>query len=143
MNHHIGNYIAQRRKELGLTQQKLAEQLNISFQAVSKWESGMSIPDLEKIVKMSALFGVSTDYLLKEEIEEPELKQDVYEPLNVKHISAEFANEFMDAKRKSALKVAIGASICAIVPVPLYKSYTVFPFNSSALSDKMNSLAVS
>ena len=43
MNHHIGNYIAQRRKELGLTQQKLAEQLNISFQAVSKWENGVSL----------------------------------------------------------------------------------------------------
>jgi len=58
-------------------------------------------------------------FLLKEEIEEPELKQDVYEPLNVKHISAEFANEFMDAKRKSALKVGIGASICVLSPIVL------------------------
>ena len=43
MSNQIGDYISQRRKELGYTQQKLAEQLNISFQAVSKWESGGSL----------------------------------------------------------------------------------------------------
>ena len=58
------------RKKCGWSQEELADQLGISRQSVSKWESGMSIPDLEKIVKMSALFGVSTDYLLKDEIEE-------------------------------------------------------------------------
>ena len=57
------------RKKCGWSQEDLADQLGISRQSVSKWESGMSIPDLEKIVKMSSLFGVSTDYLLKDEIE--------------------------------------------------------------------------
>ena len=42
MNHNIGAFIAAKRKELGITQQKLAEQLNVSFQAVSKWENGVS-----------------------------------------------------------------------------------------------------
>ena len=42
MYHNIGNFIANKRKELGMTQQKLAEQLNVSFQAVSKWETGVS-----------------------------------------------------------------------------------------------------
>ncbi len=45
MNHNIGRFIAKKRKELGLTQQKLAGKLNVSFQAVSKWENGTSIPD--------------------------------------------------------------------------------------------------
>ena len=58
------------RKKCGWSQEQLAEQLDISRQSVSKWESGMSIPDLDKIVKMSGLFGVSTDYLLKDEMDE-------------------------------------------------------------------------
>ena len=55
------------RKQRGWSQEELAQQLSVSRQSVSKWESGASIPDLDRIVKMSALFGVSTDYLLKDE----------------------------------------------------------------------------
>ena len=53
------------RKEQGLSQEALAEALDVSRQSVSKWESGASVPDTDKIVAMSDLFGVSTDYLLK------------------------------------------------------------------------------
>ena len=107
------------RKKCGWSQEELAEKMNVSRQSISKWEGAQSVPDLDKILKLCQVFGVSTDYLLKEEIEEPELKEDKYEPLNVKHISAEYANEFMDAKRKSALKVAIGSSICVLSPITL------------------------
>ena len=51
------------RKKMGWSQEQLAEQLDISRQSVSKWESGASNPDLDKIVKLSKLLGVSTDYL--------------------------------------------------------------------------------
>ena len=51
------------RKKNGWSQEELAEQMNVSRQSVSKWESGASIPDLERIIAMSKLFGVSTDYL--------------------------------------------------------------------------------
>ena len=54
------------RKSRGWSQEELAERLNVSRQSVSKWESGVSNPDLDKIVAMSTLFGVSTDYLLKD-----------------------------------------------------------------------------
>ena len=57
------------RKQKGWSQEQLAEQLGVSRQAVSKWESGISIPDLDKVVNMSTLFGVCTDYLLKEDFE--------------------------------------------------------------------------
>lgn len=107
------------RKKCGWSQEELAEKMNVSRQSISKWEGAQSVPDLDKILKLCQVFGVSTDYLLKEEIEEPELQQDVYEPLNIKHISAEFANEFMDAKKKSSIKVAIGASICVLSPITL------------------------
>ncbi|MCI8646571.1 MAG: helix-turn-helix transcriptional regulator [Firmicutes bacterium] len=53
------------RKAKGLTQEQLAEQLDISRQSVSKWESGQASPELEKIAALSAIFDVTTDYLLK------------------------------------------------------------------------------
>jgi len=65
----LGEKIIRLRKQREWSQEELASQLGISRQSVSKWESGASIPDLDKIIKMSSLFGVTTDYLLKEEIE--------------------------------------------------------------------------
>lgn len=54
----------------GISQEELAEQLEVSRQAVSKWENGTSVPDSSKVVKLSRMFSVSTDYLLLDEIEE-------------------------------------------------------------------------
>ena len=58
------------RKRNGWSQEELARQLNVSRQSVSKWESMASMPDIQKIMTMSELFGVSTDYLLKDEMED-------------------------------------------------------------------------
>ena len=63
--------IALRKKE-GWSQEELAQQLNVSRQSVSKWEGAQSVPDLDKIVQLSRIFGVSTDYSLKDELEEQE-----------------------------------------------------------------------
>ncbi len=63
----IAEKIIQLRKERGWSQEQLAEQLGISRQSVSKWESDMAVPDLDRIIKMSDLFGVSVDYLVKDE----------------------------------------------------------------------------
>ena len=60
------------RKRSGLSQEALAEKLNVSRQAVSKWETGEALPDLNNIVIIANEFGVSTDWLLKEDMEEPE-----------------------------------------------------------------------
>lgn len=54
------------RKKAGMTQNDLAEKLNVSRQAVSRWEMGTAMPDVENLVAMSELFGVSLDYLLKD-----------------------------------------------------------------------------
>lgn len=67
LNMKLAEKIYQERRKLGLSQEQFAERMDISRQAVSKWESGQSMPDLDKIVAMSQIFGVSTDYLLKEE----------------------------------------------------------------------------
>ncbi len=58
------------RKQKGWSQEELAGKLDVSRQSVSKWESAASIPDLDKILGLSEIFGVSTDYLLKEAMEE-------------------------------------------------------------------------
>lgn len=57
------------RKARGWSQEELAQQINVSRQALSKWESGASIADTENVIALSRLFGVSTDYLLLEESE--------------------------------------------------------------------------
>ena len=62
----LADKIAELRKKNGWSQEELAGQLGVSRQSVSKWESASSIPDLDKILKMSEIFGVSTDYLLKD-----------------------------------------------------------------------------
>ncbi len=67
LNMKLAEKIYQERRKLGLSQEQFAEKMDISRQAVSKWESGQSMPDLDKIVAMSQIFGVSTDYLLKED----------------------------------------------------------------------------
>lgn len=61
----LSDRIQQLRKQRGISQEGLADQLGVSRQAVSKWESEQSIPDLDKIILLSEYFGVTTDYLLK------------------------------------------------------------------------------
>lgn len=56
------------RKSKGLSQEQLAESLNVSRQAVSKWESGTAVPETEKLLAISEYFGVSVDYLIKDNI---------------------------------------------------------------------------
>lgn len=61
----IADRIQLLRKQKGYSQEELADKVGVSRQAVSKWESGQSVPDLEKIIAMSELFEVTTDYILK------------------------------------------------------------------------------
>ena len=76
------------RKKAGWSQEELAAQLNVSRQSVSKWESVQSIPDMDKVVQMSQLFGVTTDFLLKDEIEIEEHTQS--EPVDEPPISGPY-----------------------------------------------------
>jgi transcriptional regulator with XRE-family HTH domain len=68
------------RKAKNLTQEQLAEKLEVSRQSVSKWESGQAVPELEKIIALSAVFDVTTDYLLKSsEIDDLSVKTELLE----------------------------------------------------------------
>ena len=66
----LSEKLYQLRKKSGLSQEQLAEQLNVSRQAISKWESGSAFPESEKLIIISNYFGVSVDYLLKDEVED-------------------------------------------------------------------------
>lgn len=63
----IGGRLASERKKLGLTQEELGSKLDISRQAISKWESDISLPDTANLIKLSSLFSTSIDFLLKGE----------------------------------------------------------------------------
>lgn len=102
------------RKKNGLSQEELAEKMNVSRQSVSKWEGAQSVPDLNKIIALSEIFGVSTDYLLKDSIDEPVFseQEDSTDPL--RKVTMEEANAFLSANEGYAGKVSVGVLICIL-----------------------------
>lgn len=113
----LADKIIEERKKNGWSQEELASKLGVSRQAVSKWESAGSIPDLKRILQMSELFGVTTDYLLKDEIEEEPLNE--YTETNTIKVSMEEANQYLDMKSKGSRIVANATSLCILSSVPL------------------------
>lgn len=78
----ISKKIAFCRKALGISQEELAALLNVSRQAVSRWETSAAMPDTEKIIQLSRVFDVSTDYLLLDEVEESRHPPEKQEPVD-------------------------------------------------------------
>jgi len=118
----LADKITEERKKNGWSQEELANQLGVSRQAVSKWESAGAVPDLQRILQMSELFGVSTDYLLKDEMQAEnityhESTESYAEPL--KKVTMENANEFLDMKRNGSKVVANATSMCILSPILL------------------------
>lgn len=114
------------RKKNNLTQEELAEKLGVSRQSVSKWEMGNSIPDINKIIQLSDVFGVKTDYLLKDEIDDIEYSDDTVEELEAKKtITVEDANDFMSAYEEYSNNVAESISLFIISPVAVLVSQII------------------
>ena len=104
------------RKKAGWSQEELAAQLGVSRQSVSKWEGAQSVPDMQKVVQMSRLFGVTTDYLLKEELGEPEPAQS--EPdAPLRCVTMEQAARYLALRKACAPKIALAVAMCIISPV--------------------------
>lgn len=112
--------ILQLRKRQGLTQEELAEALQVSRQSISKWEGGQSIPDISKVMALADFFSVSTDYLLRDEITslEGELPQ-VEASDHLRRISIEEANDFLSASARSKRFIAQGVLLCITAVVPM------------------------
>ena len=112
----LADKIIDLRKKAGCSQEELAQQLGVSRQSVSKWEGAQSIPDIDKILQMSRIFGVSTDYLLKDEIELPAAADST--PA-LRRVSMEEASRYLALSRETAPKLAIATFLCVISPVCL------------------------
>lgn len=107
------------RKKAGWSQEELAEQMNVTRQSVSKWEGAQSVPDLEKIIRLSELFGVSTDYLLKDEIEVEECIDTLDKTSPLRRVSMEEANAFLSAKAVTSKSIAYATFLCILSPICL------------------------
>ena len=108
----------QLRKKAGWSQEELAEQLGVTRQSVSKWEGAQSLPDLEKILQMSRLFGVSTDFLLKDELE-AESPDPAPDTPALRRVTLAEASAYLALRREAAPKMALGTLLCVWSPVTL------------------------
>ena len=114
----LADKIVRLRKKNGWSQEELAQKMNVSRQAVSKWESAQTIPELEKILQLGALFGVTTDYLLKDDMELEEFTSETIDS-GVRQISIEEAGTYLVQSRESAKRIAVGTFLCVLSPIPL------------------------
>lgn len=119
----LADKIIDLRKKNGWSQEELAEKLGVSRQSISKWEGAQSVPDMNRILAMSRLFGVSTDYLLKDELEAADTPQpapaEPSDDLPLRQVSMEEANAYLDAKSAAARLIAPGVALCILSPVLL------------------------
>lgn len=124
------------RKKAGWSQEELAAQLNVSRQSVSKWEGAQSIPDMDKVVQMSRLFGVTTDFLLKDELEIEEHTQSapVDEP-PLRRVTMEEASAYLALRREAAPKMALATGLCILSPVTLLMLAAMSEFARFGISE--------
>lgn len=122
------------RKRAGWSQEELAAQLGVSRQSVSKWEGAQSVPDMQKVVQMSRLFGVTTDYLLKEELGEPEpAPAESDAPLRC--VTMEQAADYLALRQAAAPKLALATLLCVLSPVALLLLAALSDRPGAALSE--------
>ena len=112
------------RRKAGWSQEELAERLNVSRQSVSKWESAQSMPDIDKIVQLSSLFGVTTDYLLKDEQDDPQPAA-AETPSPLPRVTLAQAEDYLTRARANAPRMALAAALCIVSPIPLLALGTV------------------
>ena len=115
----LADKIVSLRKKAGWSQEELAEQLGVTRQSVSKWEGAQSVPDMDKVVQMSRLFGVTTDYLLKDELEEQTAAPVEEESSPLRRVTMAQAADYLTRRRAAAPKVAFAVLLCIVSPVTL------------------------
>lgn len=130
----LADKIVTLRKRAGWSQEELAAQLGVSRQSVSKWEGAQSVPDMQKVVQMSRLFGVTTDYLLKEELGEPEpAPAESDAPLRC--VTMEQAADYLALRQAAAPKLALATLLCVLSPVALLLLAALSDRPGAALSE--------
>ena len=112
----LGEKIFKLRKEKGISQEALAEQIGTTRQAISKWENNQGFPETEKLLQLSNIFEVSTDYLLKDEKIVKDSEERGY------YVSKEMSVGFIANQKKLGLYLALGVMLCIFAGIP----YTLF-----------------
>ncbi len=132
----LADKIIQLRKKCGWSQEELAEKLGVSRQAVSKWEGAQSVPDIDKILSLARAFGVSTDYLLMDEIEMPEASApETDTESSVRRVSLAEANEYLSLRESSAGKIAYATYLCIVSPICLFLLAVMSELGKISLSE--------
>ena len=125
-NKKIGKLIADLRKKQGLTQQELGDKVGVGFRAVSKWERGITLPDITIINEVSRILGISSDELLAGELKEKE--EEIHEIENHKKIS-------ISSKAKVIILV-ITSIILIISSIFIYQNNRTYIYNIRSVSDE-------
>ena len=125
------------RKKAGWSQEELAEQMNVTRQSVSKWEGAQSVPDLEKMIRLSNLFGVSTDYLLKDEIEDTDGILPSDDMSVIRRVSMEEANAFLSIKATTSKSIALATFLCILSPICLLILGAISEVSEYGLADNV------
>ncbi len=106
------------RKKNGWSQEELADKMDVSRQSVSKWESAQAVPSIDKILQLSQLFGVSTDYLLKDDMEVVEPIETDDTPL--RKVTVEKANAFLQFRTETAKKISLAIALFIVSPIAIF-----------------------
>lgn len=130
----LADKIIRLRKKNCWSQEELADKMNVSRQAVSKWEAAQTTPDLEKILQLSNLFGVTTDYLLKDEIEYEKFT-DSADETPIRRITLAEANEYLEQRKDAAVKIAIATFLCIICVIPLFLLIALSEMNALPIAE--------
>lgn len=115
----LGEKIAQLRRKNGWSQEELADKMGVSRQAVSKWESNQTTPDLERILRLSSLFGVTIDYLLKDDAAPEIPRAEAEEETQIRLISLADAADYLTLRERASVQIALGTFLCFLSIIPL------------------------
>lgn len=124
----LSDNIARLRRQNGWSQEELADRMGVSRQAVSKWESGQAVPDLDKIPALADLFGVTADVLLRGEVpgEKPESavpspddRPQTTSDCSARRLTREVAEDYLARRETDSVRIAVSTFLCIFAVIPL------------------------
>lgn len=115
----LADKIIMLRKKNGCSQEELAHMLGVSRQAVSKWESAQATPELNRIIDMSQIFSVSTDFLIKDDMEDIEYIEGSDSSYFAHKLSLEEAHDYIQLRERAIRLSAIGIFLLVQAPIVL------------------------
>lgn len=138
----IGNRLFELRKKQGITQEKLAEQLNVSRQSVSNWELDKSLPDTDKLFVLAQIYDVSLDYIAYgNEINKMQEQAHIKAPISETESDISPNTEWTDIKRAESIKslLLVAGIVCTLVLIPILLHFAHIMTHLSEKDGDMNS----